>query len=363
MSYCRYTRAGRVLAAVTALAVWSLGGLAAPTSVRADTSVDTSADAGDAEGGMDGGATEGSDTAGMDAVDGETEDVSRDATTDAETGGDGSAPTDGAETGSTDAEVGDTGADTDAAGDAGDGDGDAGDAGVDAGPRFRFVGIADVQFRTEESGVQVVLRRTDGEGRWERTTSRSGRFEIGGLVAGDYEIELSLSGYVTRADSFVLDSDRVVRYDLVRDQSAVLEVDAIFPEGAEAASSVEFSLEGDRGSRSPSEPVEVREGRASWTVETLPVGEWRIEARAEGWRPVSFRFAIAESRDDATPFAIRLFMRRTPDTPPSADTSGCGCSDRDGGSTAPRPGGPLGSPAVLLLFAFGVVGLRFSSRK
>lgn len=375
MSIRTYSTSHWMLGLVAASAAWMFA-LAYPSEpVRAETGTggDTMVDAADSGTTVDtstvdtGDATDATDVDALDATPADVGDTASDAAgaPDVDTGADADAgPDTGLDT-AVDADTFDAGADVDTGPDADTG-GDTGprpeDTGVDVGPRFRFAGMVDVQFQTDGSGVEVLLRRTDADGRWERTTGPSGQFEIDGLAPGDYEVELSLSGYVTRAESLRLEGDREERYTLVRDQEAALTVEALFPEDADAPDTVGFSLEGERGSKSPSEPVSVEQRRASWSVDALPVGEWNVVADAEGWAPVSFAFTIAEPRASSTPFAVRLYMRRTPETPPAADTSGCTCRDRGGGGGgAPGPGGPFGPPAILVLFGLSVVGLRYAS--
>lgn len=343
----------------------------AETGVGSDTSgdvSDVSADVADSGVVSDTTGTDAGDTSGMDTTGGDTGDPSLDASDtttdgggDVETGVD-AGPDTGADTGpDTGMDAGDTGIDT---GDTVGTDDTGVDTGVDAGPTFSLAGLVELQFRTDASGAEVVLRRADGDGRWERSTNRAGRFEFDGLAPGDYEIEVSASGYATRGDSLELDRDRELQYTLVRDQSAAMKVEAVFPEEAdETAETVEFRLEGERGSRSPSEPVAVEERRASWSVDALPVGAWTVAAEADGWESVSFDFTVREAREGGTPYAIRLYMRRPSDTPSPADTSGCGCRDRDrGGGRTPGPGGPYGPPAIVVLFGLGVIGVRFATR-
>jgi MYXO-CTERM domain-containing protein len=288
-------------------------------------------DAGDTDGDTtDVGDTGGDPTdAGMDAGDTQTVDTGVDV-------GD----TGGADTADAKVDAGDTGLMTDAASDA------------DAGALSRFFGRVDVEGLEDDSGVEIVLERTDGDEEWSRTTGADGTFAFDGLENGAYSVQLTKPEFVTISETFQLNGDRQVRYTMFRDQEVDLRVEAVFPDAETAPDGVRFNLEGPRGPIQPGGAIAVEGNSATWSVENLGVGTWTIQAAAPGFRTTSFQFAVESFDGGMTQHDIRLFMVEGDIEVPPPE-GGCGCASSTDGSPAPS----------MMWIVFGLVGVVTMRRR
>lgn len=329
-----------------------------------DTAVDASLDAGDAamdaapDGGGDTGvdaATDSGDTATDATVDTSLEDGGSPADAERIDVGDDAGSTDVTEDVAMDVEADDTGERDTAFVDIGQPvDADAGEP-----ERARFSGRATLQSEGDHSGIQVSLERTDDGGEsFDQTTDGDGRFAFEDLPLGSYEVELSRDGFVTIAESFELVGDREARYTLYQDQQADVRVRAVFTHVDEPPEQVDFQLEGDRGGFAPDEPIAVEDDLAEWRVDEVGVGVWEATAMADGFKDLSYRFAVSGSDDgQSDPVDIRLFMTPDVERPPPPDTSGCSCPGSEsgrGGGGVPGPTTP--GPTGAMLLALSALG-------
>jgi hypothetical protein len=219
--------------------------------------------------------------------------------------------------------------------------------------RARFFGQATLQSEGDYSGIQITLERTDDDGgSFQQTTDADGEFEFEELPLGSYEVELARDGFVTIAESFELVGDREARYTLYRDQQADVRVRAVFTHVDEPPEEVDFQLAGERGEFAPDEPIAVEDEVAEWTVDEVGVGAWEVMAMADGFKDLSYQFAVSGSDDgQSNPVDVRLFMTPDVERPPPPDTSGCACPGSEsgrGGGGVPGPTTPGPTGAVLL---------------
>lgn len=347
------------LAAETSVAPPDVSPLDADTSGGAADVSDATGDVGSSDVADTMAPLDAGDATGMDAADVPSIDVGPDAAPDA-VPGDVTVP-DAGDTSSADMGLGDAVA---------DGGRDAGDVSlvdVDAGGGVRFFGEVSVQAKRDDSGVTVTLERNEDGKTREKTTDREGRFAFEGLPRGVYTVTVSLEGYATIVEKNLnLDGDREARFTLFRDQEVQLLVRAMFDHVDEPPEDVEFELSGERDSLAPDAPIPVKDGVATWEVDTVPVGNWRLEAKASGFDTISYTFSAEGPERQAEKLDVRLFMNpANPDVPPP-DTSGCSCGREDtGGSPAPTPRGPIGR--IVFVFLSVLAGRRltllFASRR
>ena len=202
----------------------------------------------------------------------------------------------------------------------------------------RFSGTVFLQGGAEPERATVLL--SSGEAHLSAQVGLDGSFSFGGLERGVWSVEVRATGFEVLVDEVDLGAGSVSRdYRLFLDATAELVVIVEFA-GEPSAVELEVSSERDRFT----DTLQPSDGKATWT-EAVGVATWTVEARAEGYAPLSRKVAMDVAAHDRS-YTVTMRLPQPPDPEVVADMQ-CACS------TTRRAGVPWWGALMLLgLFAF-----------